>query len=90
MTIKQLIIMWLIYSDHPHSDQVHMHKILLQIVTIKFGRSLQNSEDNVMERCQQCGSKKQAMLQDSTWQTCQRKIFLVVENSPFIHEILLK
>lgn len=69
---------------------VHMYKILLQIVTIKFGRSLENSEDNVMVRCQPCGSKKLAMLQDSTWQTWQRKNLLVVENSPFIHEILLK
>jgi len=46
---------------------VHMYKILLQIVTIKFGWSLENSEDNVMVRCQPCGSKKLAMLQDSTW-----------------------
>jgi hypothetical protein len=94
MTIKQLIIMWLIYSDDPHSDQIQNGpyvQILLQIVTIKFSWSLQNSEDNVIVRCQQCGSKKLAMLQDSTWQTWQRKnLVVVVDNSPFIHEILLK
>jgi 5-methylcytosine-specific restriction endonuclease McrA len=66
---------------------VHMYKILLQIVTIKFGQSLQNSEDNVMVCCQQCGTKKLAMLQDSTW---QRKNLVVVEDSPFIHKVLLK
>jgi DNA-directed RNA polymerase subunit RPC12/RpoP len=93
MTIKQLIIMWIIYSDDPNNDQIQNGPYGQNLITNcdhKVRPKSTNSEDNVMVRCQQCGSKKLAMLQDSTWQTRQRKNLLVVENSPFIHEILLK
>jgi len=93
MTIKQLIIMWIIYSDDPNNDQIQNGPYVQNLITNcdhKVRPKSTNSEDNVMVRCQQCGSKKLAMLQDSTWQTWQRKNLLVVENSPFIHEILLK